>query len=86
MGGPDLLLSVPSLRGKPPTKARKVAIGGGMADKSFARLHMLRSCAVTGDDMDSLLPLEFRLIGTKNSDELLMAIVLHIAADDDDAV
>jgi hypothetical protein len=74
------------LRGKPPEKARKVALGGGMADKSFVRLHMLWSYAVTGGDMDSPLPLELRLIGTKNSDELLITMVFHITTDDDDGV
>ena len=57
-----------------------------MADKSFARLHILWSYAVTGDDMNPHLTLELRLIGTKNSDEFLIAMVLHIATDDDDAV
>ena len=53
---------------------------------TFLAALILMASPVAGDDLELPSRSNLHLNGIEDSDELLMAMVLHIATDDDDAV
>ena len=61
---------------------REVERPAGMPGQPLAHLRMLVGCIVVDDGVDFLSRRHLRLDGIEESDELLMAMMLHIASDD----
>ena len=61
---------------------REVEGPAGMSGQPLAHLRMFVGCVVVDDGMDFLSRRHLRLDGIEESDELLMAMMLHIASDD----
>src|ERR1700737_1318637 len=54
----------------------------GMPYQPLAHFRMLVGCVIVDDGVDRLLDRHLRLDGIEEADELLMPVVLHVAADD----
>jgi hypothetical protein len=61
---------------------REVEGPARMAGESGANLRMLVGGVVVNDSVDQLAGRDLRLHGIEETDELLMAVALHVAADD----
>src|SRR5271169_652599 len=83
---PNLMQSAPRPREWPPGKVCELERLAGRTGKSSVRPQIPACCTVAGDDVDLPSRSNLQLNGIKDADELLMAVVLHTATDDDDAV